>query len=74
MFDIFLPFASGAIQFGWKDIVDIIIVAVIIYALIRITKGTRAFAVLKGLGVIIIAAVVFAIFNYPSRIRTYLHR
>ena len=36
MFDIFLPFASGAIQFGWKDIVDIIIVAVIIYALIRI--------------------------------------
>ena len=66
MFDIFLPFASGAIQFGWKDIVDIIIVAVIIYALIRITKGTRAFAVLKGLGVIIIAAVVFAIFNFQT--------
>ena len=66
MFDIFLPFASGAIQFGWKDIVDIIIVAAIIYALIRITKGTRAFAVLKGLGVIIIAAVVFAIFNFQT--------
>ena len=66
MFDIFLPFTSGAIQFGWKDVVDIIIVALIIYSLIRITRGTRAFSVLKGLGVIVIAAVIFAIFNFQT--------
>ena len=66
MFEFFLPFTSGAVQFGWQDIVDILIVAVILYALIRITRGTRAFQVLKGLGIIIIAAVVFAIFNFTT--------
>lgn len=66
MLEFFLPFTSGAIQFGWQDIVDILIVAVIIYCIIRITRGTRAFQVLKGLAIIIIAAVVFSIFNFQT--------
>ena len=45
---------------------DILIVAIIIYALIRITKGTRALQVLKGLGMILILAIVFAIFNFQT--------
>lgn len=66
MLEFFLPFTSGAIQFGWQDIVDIIIVAIIIYAIIRITRGTRAFQVLKGLAIIVIAAVVFSVFNFQT--------
>jgi diadenylate cyclase len=66
MLEFFLPFTSGAVQFGWQDVVDILIVAAVIYALMRITKGTRAFQVLKGLGLIIIAAVIFGIFNFQT--------
>ena len=45
MAEFFLPFTTGAVQFGWRDVLDILIVAIIIYALIRITKGTRALQV-----------------------------
>ncbi len=40
------------------DILDIIIVTVIIYLILRITKETRARQVLKGMGVVIIIAVI----------------
>ena len=66
MAEFFLPFTTGAVQFGWRDVLDILIVAIIIYALIRITKGTRALQVLKGLGMILILAIVFAIFNFQT--------
>ena len=66
MADIFLPFTTGAIQFGWRDVVDIIIVAVIIYSLIRIMSGTRALQVLKGLGIIVVLAIVFSILSLQT--------
>ena len=66
MADFFLPFTSGAIQFSWRDVVDIIIVAVIVYSLIRITSGTRALQVLKGLGIILAIALVCSILNLPT--------
>jgi len=66
MADFFLPFTTGAIQFSWRDIVDIIIVAVIIYSLIRIMSGTRALQVLKGLGIIVILAIVFSILSLQT--------
>jgi len=59
MADFFLPFTTGAIQFSWRDVVDIIIVAAIIYSLIRIMSGTRALQVLKGLGIILALAIIF---------------
>lgn len=40
------------------DILDIIIVTVIIYLILRITKETRARQVLKGMGIVIIIAVI----------------
>jgi diadenylate cyclase len=46
--------------------VDIIIVAVIIYSLIRIMSGTRALQVLKGLGIILALALVFSILDLQT--------
>ncbi|MBS6564996.1 MAG: TIGR00159 family protein [Selenomonadales bacterium] len=43
---------------GLLDILDIIIVTIIIYLILRITKETRARQVLKGLGIVIIIAVI----------------
>ncbi len=40
------------------DFIDIIIVAVIIYQLLKLTRQTRAFQVLKGFGLIILASLV----------------
>lgn len=66
MADFFLPFTTGAVQFSWRDVVDIIIVAVIIYSLIRITSGTRALQVLKGVGIILGAAFAFSVLNLQT--------
>ncbi len=40
--------------FGWKDVIDILIVAWIIYRVILLVKGTRAAQMLIGLGFIIL--------------------
>ncbi|MCK5130414.1 MAG: diadenylate cyclase CdaA [Clostridiales bacterium] len=46
------------VQISWIDIVDIIIITVLIYQLLKLTSQTRAFQVLKGFGLIIVAAQV----------------
>ncbi|MEW5745423.1 MAG: diadenylate cyclase CdaA [Nitrospirota bacterium] len=43
-------------QLRWQDLVDIVIVAVIIYRLLLIMKGTKAAQMLLGLGVLLIAS------------------
>lgn len=45
-------------QFQWYDAVDILLLALIIYQLIKVTRETRANQLLKGLGIILIAAQV----------------
>lgn len=45
-------------QFGIRDIIDILIVTVIVYKLLMVTRGSRAIQVFKGIGVILVAAVV----------------
>ncbi len=47
-------------NFGWRDVIDIIIVAFIIYRAIMLIKGTGAFQVLIGL-IIIFAVFLFAV-------------
>ena len=42
----------------WVDYIDIAIIAVLIYQLVKITRQTRAIQVLKGLAVIIVASYV----------------
>lgn len=53
-------------QFTWIDLVDILLVAIVIYALLRLTSRTRAMSVLKGLGLIIIAARIFEILGLST--------
>ena len=58
-FDVLIKTLSGGIQqFRISDAVDIIIITVLIYNLILLTKETRAYQVLKGIGVVFIAALV----------------
>ena len=43
-------------DFTLRDVIDIILIAVIIYQILSLTKKTRAIEVLKGLGILIIVA------------------
>ena len=45
--------------FSWMDVIDILVVALILYWLIKILAKTRAIRVLIGLGVILILARIF---------------
>ncbi|MBP3941491.1 MAG: diadenylate cyclase CdaA [Christensenellaceae bacterium] len=56
MGDLFSVIKSSIIEIGIKDIIDIILISFILYGIYKITKGTRASQVLKGVGVIILAA------------------
>ncbi len=49
--------------FQWYDGLDIIILAAIIYQLIKVTRETRANQLLKGFGIILIAAQVAQVFS-----------
>lgn len=50
-------------QFFITDIIDILIVTVLVYMLLRIVKTTRAKQVLKGLAVMIVVALTAALLN-----------
>ncbi len=48
---------SGLSQFRIADAVDILIIAFFLYRLIVLTKETRAYQVLKGIGILFLAAI-----------------
>lgn len=50
--------SSGIQQFQWQDAVDIFIIFILLYNIIVLTKGTRAYQVLKGVAVLFIASAV----------------
>jgi len=56
--EIFNALKSSLLYFTWKDIIDILLLAVVIYWLLKLTSKTRAMQVLKGLGIILVAAWV----------------
>lgn len=43
---------------GWRDVIDILLVAVLLYKLYMILKDTRALTLLKGLVVLLVATIV----------------
>src|SRR5437867_210197 len=45
-------------RFGWRSLVDIIVLTVIIYQILRIFRGTRAFRMLYGILVLVIAYIL----------------
>ena len=56
--DLFKTISSGFVQFTWIDAVDILIICVLIYKLIIWTKATRAYQVLKGIGILFVCSVL----------------
>jgi len=56
--EIFNALKSSLLYYTWKDIIDILLLAVVIYWLLKLTSKTRAMQVLKGLGIILVAAWV----------------
>jgi len=54
--DILLQIKNSITQFTFKDIIDILIVAYILYRLLVLVKKTRAMQGLKGLGILLIAS------------------
>ena len=49
--------SSGFAQFTWLDALDIIIIFILLYKLIVWTKETRAYEVLKGIGLLFLCSV-----------------
>jgi diadenylate cyclase len=58
------PVESGSLWsrlvegFGWRDAVDILVVAFIIAYLLRAIRDTRAFQMLRGLAILLVAALI----------------
>ncbi len=49
----FIPWL-GTITIGWRDIVDVLLVTLLLYRIILLVKGTRAVAAIYGLFIVII--------------------
>lgn len=58
--------SSGMSQFRIADAIDILIIAVLIYKLFLLTRETRAYQVLKGVGLLFIAALLSDIFQIST--------
>ena len=50
----------------WQDILDIVLVAAIIYHLLLLIKGTKAVQMLLGLGVLLFASILSGYFEFYS--------
>lgn len=66
MTDYLEPLKNALKSFGTRDVLDIIIVAVIIYALIRLFTKTRAIRMVIGLGIILVCARIFELLNLAA--------
>lgn len=55
---------SGISQFGWNDLADILLVTFLIYKLVSLTKGSRAYEVLKGVAILLLVSVVTQLLSF----------
>ncbi|MBQ3552492.1 MAG: diadenylate cyclase CdaA [Clostridia bacterium] len=62
--DLLKTIASGFSQFSVADAFDILLISILIYALMSITSGTRAYQVLKGVGIILIVTFICELFDF----------
>lgn len=46
--------SNVAVRFGWRDIVDILIVAIVIYEILKLLRGTRAVQMALGAGLLVL--------------------
>ena len=61
--DIFAAIQTGFLEFRIQDLLDILIIAFLIFKLIQFTANTRAYQVLKGVGVLLLIFIVCNVFN-----------
>lgn len=54
---------SGMSQFTWQDALDIFIIFLLLYKLILWTRETRAYEVLKGIGILFVCSVISQLFE-----------
>ncbi len=66
MTDFLGPLKTAIMGFDWKDAIDIIIVAIIMYAIIRLLARSRALRIAIGLGVILICAKLFQLLDLST--------
>lgn len=66
LFDVFQTIINGLPGFDIIDLIDILLVAVIIYYILKIASRTRAIQVLKGLGIIIVGAWISEILRLQT--------
>src|SRR5258708_19429532 len=55
-----------SLQFTWRDAVDIIVVAIVIYNILALIRGTRAMQISIGLFVLVSSFFVARAFNLPA--------
>ena len=53
-------------QFSWRDFIDIGLITVLIYKLTILTKGTRAYQVLKGVAIFFLVTVFCKLFDLST--------
>lgn len=58
--------SGSLLQFAVRDVIDILLVAIVIYQLILLTKETRAVQVIKGLGAIVIGQILASTFQFNT--------
>ncbi len=66
MTDFLGPLKTAIIGFDWKDAVDILIVAIIMYAVIKLLARSRALRIAIGLCVILICAKLFQLLDLST--------
>lgn len=54
---------NGLAQFRFQDLLDILIIAFLVYKIIDVSINTRAYQLLKGLAVLLIIMLLSAVFN-----------
>ncbi|MBR3298181.1 MAG: diadenylate cyclase CdaA [Clostridia bacterium] len=61
--EIMSAIGNGLAEFRFQDLLDILIIAFIVYKIIDVSVNTRAFQLLKGLVVLLVIMLLSAVFN-----------
>ena len=61
--DIMNAIINGLAEFRFQDLLDILIIAFLIYKIIELSINTRAYQLLKGLGLLLVIMLLSTLFN-----------
>src|SRR5262245_47647137 len=52
--------------FGWRDVADLVVVWAVVTGILRIVRDTRTFQMLRGLGLLLLAAAITRYLSLPT--------